>query len=54
MLRQREKFDLNVKNLPFIENNSSFPCVSQIKCLTLQQENKINIHLKNNYDYEKE
>ena len=35
------KFDLNVKIPPFIENNSSFPCTSQIKCLTLHQENKI-------------
>ena len=47
------KFDLNVKFLFFIENNSAFSCISQIKCLTLQQENKIFIHL-NNYDYEKE
>ena len=53
MLIQTDKFDLNVKNLPFIENNSTFPCISQIKFLTLQQENKIFIHL-NNYDYEKE
>ena len=53
MLRQREKFDLNVKNPSFIKNNCSKVCISQIKCLTLQQENKNNIHL-NNYDYEKE
>ena len=49
-----EKFDLNVKNFPFIKNNCSKVCISQIKCLTLQQENKFLIHLKNNYDYEKE
>ena len=48
-----EKFDLNVKNLTFIKNNCSKVCISQIKYLTLQQENKNNIHL-NNYDYEKE
>ena len=33
-----EKFDLNVKFLHFIENNSSFSCISQIKCLSLHQE----------------
>ena len=49
-----EKFDLNVKFLFFIENNCPKTCISQIKCLTLQQENKIFIDLKNNYDYEKE
>ena len=48
-----ERFDLNVKSLLFIENNSSFPCISQIKCLSLHQENKINIHL-NIYNYGKE
>ena len=48
-----EKFDLNVKFLHFIENNCPKTCISQIKCLTLHQENKILIHLKN-YNYGKE
>ena len=38
-----------------IKNNSSFPCISQIKCLTLQHKNKIIrfIHLNTITDMKK-